>query len=614
MFVRKWSIFGLVASILAVPIELEQRSTEVPILAKSSGQTVLLNATAYYVPSKPEAIFTLPSQYSASLTADAFLPVTVVKTTSESFSIAEYDETIAAFASKDDVWSDSFASIVVAACSTNDLPVGITGLSSNVVATLPAGPYFLSVYGESYSIYKAYRLYEDVNFSFYYGVVDDQEGGFKALTASSPNSDGSPSIAVPSRLYFPEPTSERPLEGVRLGVKDLYDVAGLKTSMGNRPWFHLYPEVNSTAVAVQRLIDLGAIIVGKTRTSQFANGESPTIDWVDYHDPFNPRGDGYMDPSSSSAGAGSAEASYNWIDMNIGSDTGGSVRAPAGYSSLYGNRPSVGAITTDGVLPMSPEMDTLAFVARSAADFSKWGKAWYSENPDFKDYPSFPTKLIYPIDTPGINTTEYPSPGFFPSSHNDSQPLYDAFVTALEGILNTSAEEYDFYTEYKETSGTDLYPPDHVGEVWTKLTCYEQAHNVWNPFFADYADAFNGDEPHLDPPVKRNYEYGLNQTDSDYQRILAEKAVFQEWVRTKLLVSDFQSSGCSNAILVNPIVTGTPSSRETYGVRPTGENVYLGWNRYGISQLAGVPEVVLPLGTVPFLSPVTNTVKQSPVA
>jgi Asp-tRNA(Asn)/Glu-tRNA(Gln) amidotransferase A subunit family amidase len=120
-----------------------------------------------------------------------------------------------------------------------------------------------------------------------------------------------------------------------LGVKDIYDIAGLKTSEGNRAWFHLYPPVNDTAVSVQRLIDMGAIVVGKTRTSQFANGEAPTIDWVDYHDSFNPRGDGYGDPSSSSAGAGSAEASYDWIDMNIGSDTGGSVRAPAGMKPYF---------------------------------------------------------------------------------------------------------------------------------------------------------------------------------------------------------------------------------------------------------------------------------------
>lgn len=106
----------------------------------------------------------------------------------------------------------------MAACSTSNLSVGVTGLSSNVVADLPAGPYFLSLYGDSYSIYKAYRLYEDFNFSFYYGIIDDQEGGFKALTATSPNSDGSATIAVPSRLYFPAPTSARPLEGVRVST------------------------------------------------------------------------------------------------------------------------------------------------------------------------------------------------------------------------------------------------------------------------------------------------------------------------------------------------------------------------------------------------------------
>jgi hypothetical protein len=47
---------------------------------------------------------------------------------------------------------------------------------------------------------------------------------------------------------------------------------------------------------------------------------------------------------------------------------------------------------------------------------------------------------------------------------------------------------------------------------------------------------------------------------------------------------------------------------------PTGENAYLGWNRYGISQLGGVPEVVIQLGSIPFLSPVTRTMKESPVA
>jgi Asp-tRNA(Asn)/Glu-tRNA(Gln) amidotransferase A subunit family amidase len=390
----------------------------------------------------------------------------------------------------------------------------------------------------------------------------------------------------------------------------------LRTSAGNKAWFHLYDPVNQTALAVQRLIDLGAVIIGKTRTSQFANGESPTIDWVDYHDPFNPRADGYQDPSSSSAGAGSAESSYDWIDMNIGSDTGGSIRAPAGVSGVWGNRPSQGAINLTGVISLSPEMDTGAFVARSAKDFAAYGKAWYGGNPMFKSYKSFPSKIIYPIDTIGINSTLYPSPGFFPIADASSQAIYDTFVSKLEIFLSVKKTTYDFYTEYKSTSGTKLYPPDHVGEVWTKLTCYHQARDIWNPFFADYAAANNGDKPHLDPPVKRNYAYGLNQTDADFKRIIAAKGVFEQWVQSKFLISDFASDSCSNAILVNPVVTGASSSRDDVYMKdaPTGANAYLGWNRYGISQLGGVPEVVIPLGSLPFESPVTGTIKQSPVA
>ncbi|KAF2111070.1 amidase signature domain-containing protein [Lophiotrema nucula] len=602
-----WTVLGCVALAAGAPLETEKRYKQSPLSAHADGQTVEVNGTAYYVPAKPEITLSLLNGPLAATDAPALFPITV---------LVEGASDITTFSTQDDVWSPSFGTTVLlpASLSAAGLPEGVTTIFSESCSDLPAGPYFLSVSGNSYGVYKAYRLYTDSSFAFYYGLVDDQEGGYKIMAGTSPATDGAASIAVPSRLYYAAPTAEKPLSGVRLGVKDLYHIKGLKTSMGNRAWFHLYPPANDTAVSVQRLIDLGAIVVGKTRTSQFANGEAPTIDWVDYHDPFNPRGDGYGDPSSSSAGAGSAEASYDWIDMNIGSDTGGSVRAPAGYSSLYGNRPSLGAISTTGVLPMSPEMDTLAFVTRSAAEFSTWGKAWYGENPVFKSYTSFPTKLIYPIDTPGINTTEYPSPGFFPSSLNDSQPLYDAFIAALESILNTTKLEYDFYSEYKDTSGTGLYPPDHVGEVWTKLTCYEQSRNVWNPFFGDYEAAHDGDAPFLDPPVKRNYEYGLNQTDADYERILEEKGVFESWVRTQLLTSDFDSASCSNAILVNPIVTGAPTSKATYAEAPTGDNVYLGWNRYGISQLAGVPEVVLPLGTVPYLSPVTGTIKQSPVA
>lgn len=60
---------------------------------------------------------------------------------------------------------------------------------------------------------------------------------------------------------------------MRLGVKDIFDVAGIKSSGGNRAYYQLSPPANETAPAIQKLIDAGAVLIGKMKTSQFANGE-----------------------------------------------------------------------------------------------------------------------------------------------------------------------------------------------------------------------------------------------------------------------------------------------------------------------------------------------------
>lgn len=158
--------------------------------------------------------------------------------------------------------------------------------STSLTTALPVGPYFLSP--STGDVYQAYRLYSDVNGAFTEGTISIGDGTYATLSAAI-SGDQSSTIGVPSRLYYTK-TAEQPLAGVRLGVKDIYDIAGLKTGCGNRAYFDLYPASNVTGTAVQRLIEAGAVIVGKMKTSQFANGESATADWVDYHSPFNPRG------------------------------------------------------------------------------------------------------------------------------------------------------------------------------------------------------------------------------------------------------------------------------------------------------------------------------------
>lgn len=127
-------------------------------------------------------------------------------------------------------------------------------------------------------------------------------------------------MAVPSRLYY-EKTAEKPYAGTRIGIKDIIDLKGLKTGCSSRAYTSFYTKREHNAAIVQHLIDLGFVIVGKTKTTQFADSEWPTADWVDYHGPFNPRADGYLTTSGSSAGSAAATAAYDWLDFAIGTDS-----------------------------------------------------------------------------------------------------------------------------------------------------------------------------------------------------------------------------------------------------------------------------------------------------
>lgn len=127
-------------------------------------------------------------------------------------------------------------------------------------------------------------------------------------------------IPVPSRLHYPT-SPDKPLNGVRVTVKDIIDLKGVKTTCQSRSYERLYGACKKTAPIVSGLVSLGAVVLGKTKCTQFASSDQPTADWVDYHCPWNPRGDGYLTPRGSSTGTSVALAGYDWIDIGIGSDS-----------------------------------------------------------------------------------------------------------------------------------------------------------------------------------------------------------------------------------------------------------------------------------------------------
>jgi amidase len=161
-----------------------------------------------------------------------------------------------------------------------------------------------------------------------------------------------------------------PLAGLTCGIKDLYDIAGRQTGFGSPAWLETHAPAAATAPAVQRLLDTGAQIVGKTHTDEMAyslNGENPH-----YGTPVNVIAPGRIPGGSSSGSAASVAAGL--VDFALGSDTGGSVRAPASFCGIYGLRPTHGRIPLEGACALAWSFDVAGPLARDAAVLERVGR------------------------------------------------------------------------------------------------------------------------------------------------------------------------------------------------------------------------------------------------
>ena len=103
-------------------------------------------------------------------------------------------------------------------------------------------------------------------------------------------------------------------------MKDNFDVKGFKTSLCSRSYLQLYPKKDKSAPCIQKLVDLGASIIGKTKLTAFGQWEEPT-EAIEYTSPWSPRADGFQSSGGSSNGSGAAVAAYEWVDITIGSDS-----------------------------------------------------------------------------------------------------------------------------------------------------------------------------------------------------------------------------------------------------------------------------------------------------
>ena len=167
-----------------------------------------------------------------------------------------------------------------------------------------------------------------------------------------------------------------PLSGLTFGVKDIYDIAGNKTGFGSPDWLATHEAASHTAPVVAALLAAGADMIGKTQTDELTyslNGEN-----AHYGTPVNVNAPGRI-PGGSSSGSAAATAG-KLVDFALGSDTGGSVRAPASFCGIYGIRPTHGRVSLEGACALAKSFDTAGWFARDAALLERIGRVLLGES------------------------------------------------------------------------------------------------------------------------------------------------------------------------------------------------------------------------------------------
>jgi amidase len=280
-----------------------------------------------------------------------------------------------------------------------------------------------------------------------------------------------------------EGAAQGPLVGCSFAIKDLFDLSGIPTGGGNPEWHADQPPAGRTAPAVEQLLTAGATCLGKVITSEFAyslTGINPH-----YGTPVNPKAPDRI-PGGSSCGSAAVVASGE-VDFALGTDTGGSVRVPASYCGILGIRPTHGAISVEGLMPLVHSFDTVGWFTQRADLLCAVGQVLL---PQSKKECS--TRLIMATDLFGW--MDRPS------------------AEALKAVLPSVTAQFDSVEEALVCEeGMEHW-------LWT-YTCV-QGFEAWQ----QYGAWLERHQPALEPGIARAFELAKQVTVTDYRKACHQKA------------------------------------------------------------------------------------------
>ncbi|HLR30822.1 MAG TPA: amidase [Paenalcaligenes sp.] len=286
-----------------------------------------------------------------------------------------------------------------------------------------------------------------------------------------------------------------PLEGIPVSLKDLFDVVGDRTRGASKVLDEAAPATEN-ALLVQRLIDAGAILIGRTNMTEFAfSGLGINPHYGTPRAPWN-RDVGHI-PGGSSSGAGVSVAD-GMCTVAIGTDTGGSIRIPATFCGLTGFKPTAERIPTQGVLPLAFSLDSSGPIGHSVTCCAITDSILSDEPmPDLEPIPYEHLRIAVPKDV------------VFNSLDTTVSQRINAAILALtnSGVQVERIEMPEFnQLAYINRNGGFV-----CAEAWA----------LHRDLISEHQDLY-------DPRVAKRILIGKDQSAADYIDLLAER---EQWIR-----------------------------------------------------------------------------------
>jgi aspartyl-tRNA(Asn)/glutamyl-tRNA(Gln) amidotransferase subunit A len=308
---------------------------------------------------------------------------------------------------------------------------------------------------------------------------------------------------------FDPPLSIAGADGPTVAIKDLIDVAGVPTGGGAR--VPLDPDPARHAVVVERLLQAGWRVIGKTQTVELAYGGWGTNRAVG--SPWNPWDSViHRAPGGSSSGSAVAVAA-GLCDAALGSDTGGSVRIPAAVCGVVGLKPGRGLVSLKGVHPLSPALDTVGALARDVATAARTLAAISGPDGSTADRPPFDAESALGVDPRGRRLATIPAADLAPL---DPEVAW-LYAEALERLRSAGCV---IETVRPPRALEASFGPNGwlmAGEGW----------RIWRDRIARHRDV-------MDPWIVHRFEAGREVSDDRlaaiHQERAASQAEFHAWL------------------------------------------------------------------------------------